>query len=157
MPTCNCGFVGDAESIASLTGIEKNLLPYWLNRFENHELSRVGSLKEAAKMVRALGEREDPLALRIFEQQAMAIGRLFTIAANYSDPDTYFLGGVVETTPKFREWFLGKVRENTALREEQARVATLALVPDLDMAGARGAAIAALDALQVPLRARTSL
>ena len=103
-------------------------------------------------MVRALGEREDPLALRIFEQQAMAIGRLFTIAANYSDPDTYFLGGVVETTPKFRQWFLGKVREHTALREEQARVATLALVPDLDMAGARGAAIAALDALQVPVR-----
>jgi predicted NBD/HSP70 family sugar kinase len=158
LPTCNCGFVGDAESIASLTGIEKNLLPYWLTRFENHELSRVGSLKQAAKMVRALGEREDPLALRIFEQQAMAIGRLFTIAANYSDPDTYFLGGgVVETTPKFRQWFLAKVREHTALREEQARVATLALVPDLDMAGARGAAIAALGALQAPVRARTSL
>jgi glucokinase len=158
LPTCNCGFVGDAESIASLTGIEKNLLPYWLTRFENHELSRVGDLRQAAKMVRALGEREDPLALRIFEQQAMAIGRLFTIAANYSDPDTYFLGGgVVETTPKFRQWFLGKVREHTALREEQARVATLALVPDLDMAGARGAAIAALDALQAPVRARTSL
>ena len=158
LPTCNCGFVGDAESIASLTGIQRNLLPYWLTRFENHELSRVGDLKEAAKMVRALGEREDPLALRIFEQQAMAIGRLFTIAANYSDPDTYFLGGgVVEASPKFREWFLGKVRENTALREEQARVATLALVPDLDMAGARGAAIAALDALQAPVRARTSL
>ncbi|HEV3463187.1 MAG TPA: ROK family protein [Actinomycetota bacterium] len=158
LPTCNCGFVGDAESIASLTGIEKNLLPYWLTRFENHELSRVGDLRQAAKMVRALGEREDPLALRIFEQQAMAIGRLFTIAANYSDPDTYFLGGgVVETTPRFRQWFLGKVREHTALREEQARVATLALVPDLDMAGARGAAIAALDALQAPVRARTSL
>jgi glucokinase len=158
MPTCNCGFVGDAESIASLTGIERNLLPYWLTRFENHELSRVGDLKQAAKMVRALGEREDPLALRIFEQQAMAIGRLFTIAANYSDPDTYFLGGgVVETTPKFRQWFLAKVREHTALREEQARVATLALVPDLDMAGARGAAIAALDALQAPVRARISL
>ena len=158
MPTCNCGFVGDAESIASLTGIQRNLLPYWLTRFENHELSRVGDLKQAAKMVRALGEREDPLALRIFEQQAMAIGRLFTIAANYSDPDTYFLGGgVVETTPKFRQWFLAKVRENTALREEQARVATLALVPDLDMAGARGAAIAALDALQAPVRARISL
>ena len=108
LPTCNCGFVGDAESIASLTGIEKNLLPYWLTRFENHELSQAGSLKQAAKMVRALGEREDPLALRIFEQQAMAIGRLFTIAANYSDPDTYFLGGgVVETDPaSSAQWFL---------------------------------------------------
>jgi glucokinase len=158
LPTCNCGFVGDAESIASLTGIEKNLLPYWLTRFENHELSHVADPKQAAKLVRSYGEREDPLALAIFEQQAMAIGRLFTIAANFTDPDTYFLGGgVVETTPKFRQWFLAKVREHTALREEQARVATLALVPDLDMAGARGAAIAALDALQVPVRVRTSL
>jgi hypothetical protein len=57
----------------------------------------------------------------------------------------------------FRQWFLGMVREHTALREEQARVATLALVPDRDMAGARGAAIAALEALQAPVRARTSL
>ena len=158
LPVCNCGFVGDAESVASLTGIQRNLLPYWLTRFENHELSRVADTKEAAKLVRAYGEKGDPLARRIFEQQAIAIGRLFTIAANYSDPDTYFLGGgVVETTPKFRQWFLAKVREHTALREEQTRVATLALVPDLDMAGARGAAIAALDALQVPVRVRTSL
>jgi len=158
LPVCNCGFVGDAESVASLTGIEKNLLPYWLTRFENHELSRVGSLKEAAKLVRGLGEQGDPLAVAVFEQQAMAIGRLFTIAANYSDPDTYFLGGgVVETSPSFRQWFLGKVREHTALREEQVRVATFALVPDLDMAGARGAAIAALGALQAPVRASTSL
>jgi glucokinase len=157
LPVCNCGFVGDAESVASLTGIQRNLLPYWLSRFENHELSRVADTKEAAKLVRAYGEREDPLAMRIFEQQAMAIGRLFTIAANFTDPDTYFLGGgVVESTPKFRQWFLAKVREHTALREEQARVATLALVPDLDMAGARGAAIAALDALQAPLRVSTS-
>jgi glucokinase len=157
LPVCNCGFVGDAESVASLTGIEKNLLPYWMTRFENHELSRAGSLKEAAKLVRGLGERGDPLAVAIFEQQAMAIGRLFTIVANVIDPDTYFLGGgVVETTPSFRQWFLGKVRESTALREEQGRVATFALVPDRDMAGARGAAIAALESLQAPVRARTS-
>ena len=158
LPACNCGFVGDAESVASLTGIERNLLPYWLTRFENHELSRIADPKEAAKLVRAYGEREDPLALKIFEQQAIAIGRLFTIAANFSDPGAYFVGGgVVETVPHFRDWYLRKVREHTALREEQARVATLALVPDLDMAGARGAAIAALEALQAPVRARTSL
>jgi hypothetical protein len=64
---------------------------------------------------------------------------------------------VVETTPKLREWFLAKVREHTALRAEQARVASLALVPDLDMAGARGAAIAALEELQAPVRASTSV
>jgi glucokinase len=149
LPRCNCGFVGDAESVASLTGIEKNLLPYWLTRFEGHELGRLPSLAEAAKFVRRYGERGDPLALEIFRQQAMALGRLFTIAANYSDPHTYFLGGgVVEAAPEFRDWFLATVREHTLLREEQARVASFALVPDLDMAGARGAAIAAAESLK---------
>jgi glucokinase len=147
LPTCNCGFVGDAESVASLTGIERNLLPYWLTQFGGHELGRVESPAKAAKLVRDYGERGDPLALRIFEQQAMAVGRLFTIAANFIDPDTYFLGGgVVEAAPHFRDWFQAKVRDHTALRAEQASV-TFALVPDLDMAGARGAAIAARETL----------
>jgi predicted NBD/HSP70 family sugar kinase len=149
LPQCNCGFVGDAESIASLTGIENNLLPYWLSRYPDHELARAESVAKAAKLVRAFGEEGDPMALAIFEQQAKAVGRLFTIAANFTDPDAYFLGGgVVEAAPHFREWFLAKVREHTALKEEQARAARLEVVPDLDMAGARGAAIAALETVR---------
>jgi glucokinase len=145
LPACNCGFIGDAESVASLTGIEKNLLPFWLTRFPDHELARVEPIGKAAKLLRGYGESGDPLALKVFEQQAMAIGRLFTIAANFTDPSAYFLGGgVVEAAPHFREWFLDKVREHTLLREEQRHVATIALVEDLDMAGARGAALAAL-------------
>ena len=144
VPVCNCGFAGDAESFASLKAIEKNLLPYWLTRFEGHPLSKVESLAEAALQVRSYAVNGDPMALKIFEQQAMALGRLFTIAANFFDPHAYFLGGgVVEASPQFREWYLATVREHTLLRAEQAAVATFALVPDLDMAGARGAAIAA--------------
>jgi predicted NBD/HSP70 family sugar kinase len=148
VPGCNCGLTGDGESIASLTGIVKNLLPYWLSRFPDHELGRAGSIRQAAKMVRGLGEAGDPMALQIFGQQAMAIGRLFTVAANFTDPTTYFLGGgVVEAAPEFRDWFLARVREHTDLRDEQKQAADFALVPDLDMAGARGAAIAAREAL----------
>jgi predicted NBD/HSP70 family sugar kinase len=151
VPKCNCGFVADAESVASLTGIERNLLPYWLTRFPDHELARAGSIDEAAKLVRGYGESGDPLALEIFGQQAMALGRLFTIAANFIDPSAYFVGGgVVEALPKFREWFLTRVREHTSLRKEQLEVATFALIPDLDMAGTRGAALAALDSLAAP-------
>jgi len=77
----------------------------------------------------------------------MALGRLFTIAANFTDPHAYFVGGgVVEAAPHFRDRFLDKVREHTRLRDEQAAVATFAIVRDLDMAGARGSAIAARDA-----------
>ena len=143
IPSCNCGLPGDAESIASLTGIEKNLLPYWLTQFPDHELAGQ-PVSVAAKLVRRYGEAGDPLALKIFEQQAMAIGRLLTIAANFTDPHVYLLGGgVVEAAPHFRDWFLDRVRAHTVLRAEQNRVSTIALVPDLDMAGARGSAIAA--------------
>jgi len=143
-PVCNCGFTGDAESVASLTGIEKNLLPDWLTRFPEHDLARESNMSRAAKMIREYGDRGDPMALEIFSQQAMALGRLFTIAGNFFDPDAYFIGGgVVEATEHFREWFLGKIREYTTLRQEQFDVVTFALVPDLDTAGARGAALAA--------------
>ena len=146
VPGCNCGFSADAESVASLTGITRNLLPYWLSRYPDHDLAGAESPARAARLVRGYGEKGDPLALKVFEQQAMALGRLFTIAANFTDPSAYFVGGgVVEAAPHFRDWFLATVREHTYLRAEQAAVATFALVPDLDMAGSRGAAIAAFD------------
>ncbi|MGK5738824.1 ROK family protein [Micromonospora sp. URMC 103] len=147
-PTCACGFAGDVESVASLTAIERNLLPYWLTRYPGHPLAAEAPAG-AARLVRGYGERGDALARAIFTQQAAAIGRLFTIAANFTDPHAYFVGGgVVEAAPEFRDWFLATVREHTTLREEQAAVATFALVPDRDMAGARGVAIAALESLR---------
>ncbi|MEV6633121.1 ROK family protein [Actinoplanes sp. NPDC051470] len=148
VPACNCGFEGDVESIASLTGIKKNLLPYWLAKFPEHPLA-AEPIDKAAKLLRGYGEKEDPLALAVFGQQAKAIGKLFTIAANFTDPHAYFLGGgVVEATPGFRQWFLNTVREHTQLRREQVDAAAFALVADLDMAGARGAAVAALDTVK---------
>ena len=56
IPRCNCGFSGDVESVASLTGIANNLLPYWLTRFPEHELTKAESMRKAAKLVRGYGE-----------------------------------------------------------------------------------------------------
>ena len=95
---CNCGFSGDAESIASLTGIRHNLLPFWLQRYPEHPLHDL-DITEAAKQVRTYAEQGDEMALAIFAQQAQAIGALFTIVSNLTDPHAFFLGGgVVETT-----------------------------------------------------------
>jgi glucokinase len=145
VPVCACGFVSDAESYASLTGIKNHLLPYWLSKYPDHPLHGVDP-SAAAKQVRGLAERDhDPMSLAIFEQQAKALGHLFTVAANFTDPDAFFVGGgVVETDPWFRTWFLDTVRAHTTLRAEQAERTEFALVQDLDMAGARGAALAAL-------------
>ncbi|MDQ1632853.1 MAG: glucokinase [Frankiaceae bacterium] len=146
LPSCNCGFTGDAESIASLTGIRRNLLPYWLGRFPGHPLADL-DIAEAAKQLRDYAERGDELASAVFRQQAKAIGALFTIVANVTDPHAFFLGGgVVEAGSAFRDWFLDEVRDATRLRDEQQAIVEFALVPDRDMAGARGAALAALAA-----------
>ena len=96
--------------------------------------------------MRGYGEKGDPLALEIFEQQAMALGRLFTIAANFTDPDAYFVGGgVVEAAPEFREWFLEGCARTPRCARSRTRWRASRSVPELDMAGARGAAIAALE------------
>ncbi len=143
LPSCACGQEGDGESFASLTGITRNLLPYWLTRFPGHELAGI-DIAKAAKLVRGYAERGDEMALEIFRQQAMAMGRVFSAAAKFTDPDTYFIGGgVIEAAPHFRDWFLAIVKEYTDLYVEQAEVAEITLVPDLDMAGARGSAMAA--------------
>ena len=150
VPSCNCGSMGDAESFASLTGITRNLLPYWLTRFPDHELASL-PIDAAAKAVRGFAERGDEMALEIFRQQAMAIGRVFSVAAKFTDPDVYFVGGgVIEAAPHFRDWFLATVREHTSLYLEQEAVTEITLVPDLDMAGARGSAIAAATWLTQP-------
>jgi predicted NBD/HSP70 family sugar kinase len=147
IPRCNCGLTGDVESVASLTGIELNLLPYWLTRYPDHELASVDPVL-AARRVRGLAEQGDEMALRIFGQQAKALGWLFSIAANYSDPHAYFVGGgVLEAAPHFRGWFVEEVSRHTQLRVEQQQAAELVVVPGLDSAGARGSAIAALESL----------
>ena len=144
MPSCACGNPGDVESLASLTGIVRTLLPYWLTRYPDHPLAAL-PIVQAAREVRAHGVAGDEMALKLFDQQAAALGRLFTIAANFTDPTAYFVGGgVVEAAPHFRDWFLERVRAHTTLRQEQAAVASFALVPDRDMAGARGSALAAI-------------
>src|SRR6202161_2262828 len=58
MPACNCGQSGDAESVASLTGIQNNLLPYWLTRYEGHELGGL-PIGQAAKLLRQYAEDGD--------------------------------------------------------------------------------------------------
>src|ERR1700722_10293373 len=145
-PMCNCGRIADAESVASLTGITRNLLPYWLGRFPDHPLA-AAPIADAAKRLRSFAEAGDPLARRVFGQQAAAIGRLFMVVADVIDPDAYFVGGgVIEAEPEFRDWFVAHVREHMQVRPEQST--QVELVADGDMAGARGAALAAWQAVQ---------
>jgi glucokinase len=144
-PQCNCGRTGDLESLCSLTAIEKTLLPYCLTKHPDHELGKMGDLHQAAKLVRGMAEKGDPLCREVFRIQAHALGLFFDEMVNTFDPDALIVGGgAIETEAEFQHWFVGEVRAGMpAQREEQADI-PIHIMPNGDTAGARGAAIEAL-------------
>lgn len=144
-PQCNCGRVGDLESLCSLTAIEKTILPYFLKQYPEHELGKLGDLHKAAKLVRGLAESGDPMCKEIFRVQAHALGLFFDEMINTFDPDALVVGGgALETKQEFQRWFLNEIRVGMPpQREEQADI-PIYVMPNGDTAGARGAAIEAL-------------
>ena len=143
-PICNCGRIGDLESLCSLTGIEQNILPYFLPRYPGHELSQVDK-HQAAKLVRGLADKGDPLCKEVFRVQAHALGLFFDEMVNTFDPDALIVGGgALETSEAFQKWFLHEIRVGMPeQREEQVNI-PIYVMPNGDTAGARGAAIEAL-------------
>src|SRR5688572_15802384 len=144
VPHCNCGRIGDLESLCSLTAIRRTLLPFFLERYAGHELTSLDP-GQAAKRVRGLAERGDPMCRDIFRVQARALGLFFDEMVNTFDPDALIVGGgAIETGPAFQEWFIAEIRAGMpAQREEQADI-PIYVMPNGDSAGARGAAIDAL-------------
>ena len=145
-PRCNCGRVGDLESLCSLTAIESSLLPAGLEKEPDHELARV-DIRTAAVRVRALAEQGDPLCRQIFRIQARALGLFLDQMVNVFDPDAFFIGGgALEVGETFQRWFLDEVRAGMPQpRREQADI-PIQVMPNGDTAGARGAAVEALGA-----------
>jgi glucokinase len=143
-PACNCGRSGDLESLCSLTAIEKNILPYFLPRYPGHQLAEL-DLHQAAKLVRGLAEKGDPLCKEVFRVQAHALGLFFDEMVNTFDPDAFIVGGgALETSKQFQGWFIEQIRAAMpSQREEQAGI-PIYVMPNGDTAGARGAAIEAL-------------
>jgi len=145
-PQCNCWRKGDLESLCSLTAIEKSLLPHFLSEYPDHDLAKIDDLGYAAKLVRGLAESGDAMCREIFRVQAHALGLFFDEMINTFDPDALIIGGgALETGPEFQRWFIDEVRAGMPIqREEQADIA-IHVMPNGDTAGARGAAIEALN------------
>jgi predicted NBD/HSP70 family sugar kinase len=143
-PKCNCGRVGDLESLCSLTAIERNLLPYFLPKYAGHELGKVDT-NQAAKRVRGMADKGDALCKDIFRVQAHALGLFFDEMINTFDPDALIVGGgALEASAMFQKWFMDEIRKGMPeQREEQAGI-PIHVIPNGDTAGARGAAIEAL-------------
>lgn len=144
IPQCNCGRVGDLESLCSLTAIERTLLPYFLARHPGHQLAGTDP-HQAAKAVRGLADKGDALCKDVFRVQAHALGLFFDEMVNTFDPDALIVGGgALEASAEFQRWFLAEIRAAMpAQREEQGGI-PIHVMPNGDTAGSRGAALEAL-------------
>ena len=143
-PECNCGRTGDLESLCSLTAIGKTLLPYFLPRYPGHELGLM-EVGKAAKLVRGMAEKGDPLCRDIFRVQAHAMGLFFDEMVNTFDPDALIVGGgALETGVDFQRWFIAETRAAMPVQREEQAAIPIHVMPNGDTAGARGAAIEAL-------------
>jgi glucokinase len=143
-PRCNCGRIGDLESVCSLTAIRNLLLPHFLAKYPEHELTQVGDVREASRHVRGLAERGDAMCRDIFRVQARALGLFFDQMVNTFDPDALVVGGgAIEASAEFQAWFVGEIRAGMPVqREEQADI-PIHIMPNGDCASARGAALSA--------------
>ena len=143
-PKCNCGRTGDLESVCSLTAIERTLLPYFLPRYPGHELAKLDP-HQAAKLVRGMAEKGDPLSKDVFRVQAHGLGLFFDEMINTFDPDALIIGGgALETGLEFQRWFIDEVRAGMPTQREEQVGIPIHVMPNGDTAGARGAAIEAL-------------
>jgi len=147
-PQCNCGRIGDLESVCSLTAIEKSLLPAFLPHHPNHDLAKLGDLRKAARLVRGLAEKGDPLARQLFAAQAHALALFFDQMVTTFDPDALIVGGgAIETSPDFQQWFISEIRTSLPQQWEETGHIPIHIMPNGDTAGARGAALQAFNAL----------
>ena len=142
VPTCNCGRVGDLESLCSLTAIRRTLLPHFLARHPGHPLASHADIGEAAKRVRGLAEKGDEMCREIFRVQARALGLFFDEMVNVFDPDALIVGGgAVETSEEFRNWFISEIRSGMPVQRAEQATLPIHVMPSGDSAGARGAAL----------------
>jgi glucokinase len=147
-PMCNCGRIGDLESLCSLTSIRVNVLPHLLKKNPGHELCNM-EIAKAAYSARGMAAKGDILCRQVFKVQAHALGLFFDEMINTFDPDALIIGGgVLEATEEFKQWFIDQIRNGMpAQREEQAQI-PIHVIPNGDCAGALGSAIAALQLLK---------
>jgi glucokinase len=149
--TCGCGRTwGCVEMYTTLAGLP-NLLAERLDRYPKHELATsTASLKQRAFSLRGLAQKEDPLAVEIFDFQARALGLHVASLSMALDAQFVVIGGGLmdpeATTDAFRSRYLRIIAESAAPYLWPSQRATLTIVPASlgDLSQAIGAALVAL-------------
>jgi glucokinase len=148
---CGCGRTwGCVEVYTTLAGLPY-LLTDKLPHYPDHELARspLGP-RERALALRGLAQKEDPLAVEIFDFQAKALGLHIANLTMALDPQFVVIGGGLmdpeATTEAFRQRYLRIVRDTVYPHVWPAQRNRLSIVPAAlgDLSQAIGAALVAL-------------
>jgi glucokinase len=148
---CGCGRTwGCVEVYTTLAGLPF-LLADALTRHPEHELARSGGEPKARSMaLRGLAQKNDPLALEIFDFQARALGLHVASLAMALDPTFVVIGGGLmdpeSTSVAFRTRYLEGVRAAADPYLWPVQRTRLTIVPAAlgDLSQAVGAALASL-------------
>lgn len=112
---CGCGRSwGCFEAYTTISGLPQ-LVQQLSNDFPDHPLSKKSSIKKVDVLpLREMAQGNDPLALKVFDIQAQALGLAVTAACMAYDPTHVVIGGGImdkeATTPQFRQRYLENVR-----------------------------------------------
>ena len=112
---CGCGLDwGCIESYTSISGLPQ-MIEHLLPQYPDHPLAHSqASPKEKALSLRGRAQKDDPLALEIFDLQAKALGLAVAISCRAYDPTHIIIGGGLidpdATTPAFRQRYLDQVK-----------------------------------------------
>jgi predicted NBD/HSP70 family sugar kinase len=114
---CGCGRDwGCIEAYTTISGLPQ-LLGEMLQKHPGHPLAAsTAPVKEKVLSLRTLAQKDDPLALGIFDFQARALGLHMASLLMAVDAEYVVIGGGLidpgATTPAFRERYLRLIRES---------------------------------------------
>lgn len=148
---CGCGRDwGCVEAYTTLSGLP-HLLAEKLAESPDHELAKSpASIKEKVLSLRGLAQKNDTLALEIFDFQARVMGLHVANLAMALDPGVFVIGGGLMdhevTTPEFRARYLRLIRETARpyLWPQQRETMKIVQAELGDLSQAIGAGLVAL-------------
>lgn len=114
LPECSCGLKGCAEAWVSLMALRRRVsIEVAKDEWKDHPLaSDEISVIEKAFQLRDYAEKDDPLAVQIFQQQGQILGYALADLVRVFDPGKVVIGGgLADTSENFRNRYMGWIQE----------------------------------------------
>ena len=114
LPERSCGSKGCAEAWGSLMALRRRVsIEVAKDEWKDHPLaSDEISVIEKAFQLRDYAEKDDPLAVQIFQQQGQILGYALADLVRVFDPGKVVIGGgLADTSENFRNRYMGWIQE----------------------------------------------